>query len=175
MDEAAAISRENLALDPWEVASQNVWGVHQQRSRLEQMRCMPWGMMLLSMESSMRGPLHRHQVRIDAMRLAIAATLYRRAEGDWPDEWAALVPTYLDEVPRDVVDGQALRMVIREDQFTIYSVGRDGDDDGGVSPVGLQNVTYVPPAAADVVESREPDVADGDWVLFPIPRLDEAE
>jgi hypothetical protein len=39
----------------------------------------------------------------------------------------------------DPFNGQPLRFVMKEDGYSIYSVGPDGDDDGGVRATGRQN------------------------------------
>jgi hypothetical protein len=63
---------------------------------------------------------------------ARALTLYRLEHGGYPEDTAALVPAYLAAVPTDPMDGKPLRYVKRSDgSVVIYSVGRDGKDDGG--------------------------------------------
>ena len=42
------------------------------------------------------------------------------------------MPSYLKEVPLDPLNGQPLRSRVTEDAYTVYSVGPDGDDDGGM-------------------------------------------
>jgi type II secretory pathway pseudopilin PulG len=75
------------------------------------------------------------------LRCAVAATAlerYRLAHGRWPDSLAALVPEFLREVPTDPYDGAPLRFRRLVDQVIVYSVGADGEDDGG-------NVTWLHP------------------------------
>ncbi len=63
---------------------------------------------------------------------AIALKRYRLRNGQWPDKLDNLVPEFLAAVPRDWMDGQPLRYRRNADgTFTLYSVGRDGKDDGG--------------------------------------------
>lgn len=66
-----------------------------------------------------------------AARTAVAAELYRLAEGVFPQSLADLVPTYLDAVPVDPFTGSPLLTVRTDSEFVIYSVSDDGRDDGG--------------------------------------------
>ena len=58
---------------------------------------------------------------------------YRLKTGRLPNQLSALVPEYVAVMPRDFMDGQALRYRLRPggDDFLLYSVGEDGHDDGG--------------------------------------------
>jgi hypothetical protein len=75
---------------------------------------------------------HRHNHAL--MRGAIVMTAlerYRRAHQRWPDNLEALVPAFLPRIPKDPYDGQPLRYRRVADDVVIYSVGPDGQDDGG--------------------------------------------
>jgi hypothetical protein len=65
-------------------------------------------------------------------QIAIAMTRYRLDHGTLPNSPELLVPNYLDEIPLDPFDGKPMRLVHKNDQWIIYSVGPDGNDDGGV-------------------------------------------
>lgn len=63
---------------------------------------------------------------------AIALKRYQLRHGIYPSDLAALVPEFLPAVSRDPVDGQPLRYRANTDgTFTLYSVGEDGEDQGG--------------------------------------------
>jgi len=65
---------------------------------------------------------------------ATACALERHwlAHGNYPETLAELVPTYLDKVPLDIVNGDPLRYWRNDNgRFTLYSIGLDGKDDGG--------------------------------------------
>lgn len=68
---------------------------------------------------------------------AIALERYRLAQGSYPHELPALVPSVLESVPPDFMDGKPLRYrLCAADAFVLYSVGVDCVDDGGrLSPV----------------------------------------
>ena len=67
-------------------------------------------------------------------------TFWRPFNGDWKESrysvpaetLAALVPDFLPEVQRDVIDGKSLRLRPWSDgTWRLYSIGIDGKDDGG--------------------------------------------
>jgi ABC-type transport system involved in multi-copper enzyme maturation permease subunit len=62
---------------------------------------------------------------------ALAAERYRRRHGDWPKSLDDLTPGLLEKVPADPFTGQPLRLRRLDDGIVIYSVGADGQDDGG--------------------------------------------
>jgi hypothetical protein len=62
----------------------------------------------------------------------IAVERYRQAKGKWPAGWNEVVAAgFLRETPTDVSDGKPLRIAREPDGLVIYSVGRDGVDNGG--------------------------------------------
>jgi hypothetical protein len=74
---------------------------------------------------------HRHQALLDSIVAALAVERYRRDKGHWPETLADLVPDYLPKVPLDLYDGAPLRYRQLDDGVVVYSVGPDGQDDGG--------------------------------------------
>ncbi|MCX6930180.1 MAG: hypothetical protein NT154_44270 [Verrucomicrobia bacterium] len=84
-------------------------------------------------------------VGIEAQRslvlAAIALERHQHKHGSYPDSLKLLVPEFLASLPRDPMDGQTLRYRRKNDStFTLYSVGRDGQDDGGnPTPVGTSS------------------------------------
>jgi len=70
-----------------------------------------------------------------AAEVLVAATRARLAGGSLPESLDALVPGQLAAVPRDPFTADALLLSKRADGFwTVYSVGADGEDDGGPVP-----------------------------------------
>lgn len=88
--------------------------------------------------------------------MIVAAVALKRHElryGGLPADLAALVPEFLAAVPVDYQDGKPMRYRARPDgTYLLYSVGDDGQDDGGV--------------AEAAVPSGEPPTLTGgrDWV-----------
>ena len=71
---------------------------------------------------------------------ALAAERYRIDKEHWPKSLNDLSPKYLDAVLVDPFDGSPLKLSIRDDGITIYSVGADGLDNGGtnLTPTGKE-------------------------------------
>ncbi|MFT7640139.1 MAG: hypothetical protein ACI9G1_001878 [Pirellulaceae bacterium] len=62
----------------------------------------------------------------------IAIEQYRRKRGELPKQLQQLVPEFMDSVPIDPFAGMPLRYVADDKEIRVYSIGRDGVDDGGV-------------------------------------------
>lgn len=78
---------------------------------------------------------------VNAARTAIAIERYRQAHGRWP---AALSELGTAERSLDPFTGSSLLFRLRGDGYLVYSVGRDGRDDGG--DVGPATNAVVPGA-----------------------------
>lgn len=62
--------------------------------------------------------------------LAVALERYWVAHGKYPETLGALVPSYLDRIPHDVVTGRdMIYQRLSDAQYMLRSVGPDGDDD----------------------------------------------
>lgn len=73
----------------------------------------------------------RAQADMDLARIALAIERYRLAKGKPPGQLTDLVPAYLVEVPVDPFDGQPIRYRLTEPGYVVYSVGEDGNENGG--------------------------------------------
>lgn len=92
------------------------------------------------------------QSSVDLARLAMALERYRLAHGAFPESLDALAPKFIATVPHDVVGGQPLHYRREADgQFTLYSIGWNEKDDGGV-------------VAFSKSEKPSMDISHGDWV-----------
>ena len=98
-----------------------------------------------------------------ASAAVLALHRHRLAEGEFPAPstgYAELVPAYLDAIPLDPLHGTPMRWTLRDAAPVIYSLGADGDDDGGVAPLdnlGGNTAAFAPPEEA----------VDGDWIAWP--------
>lgn len=63
--------------------------------------------------------------------VALACERFRLARGRWPNDLAELPKELLAAVPLDPFDGKPLRYRTLPDGVVIYSVGKNGADDGG--------------------------------------------
>jgi hypothetical protein len=92
--------------------------------------------------------LARGEVNDACGQTAVAMTRYRLDHGTLPARLSELVPAYMDSIPIDPFDGKPLRLVIKNGDWIIYSVGPDGVDDGGVGMVKRKgDLTYTLKAA----------------------------
>jgi hypothetical protein len=74
----------------------------------------------------------RTHAQLRSAIVATAAERYRRAKGQWPEQLEALKEAgYLTAIPTDPYDAQPLRLRRLQDGLVIYSVGPDGQDNGG--------------------------------------------
>ena len=80
---------------------------------------------------------------------------YRRETGELPASLEELVPAYLAAVPVDPFDGKPMK--VDRERGIVYSVGRDGVDDGGDE--GSKESWE---KAKDVVFRIDPRVVDGE-------------
>lgn len=74
----------------------------------------------------------RNHVLLTSTATAVAVDRFRRDQQRWPEQLSDLVPAYLPAVPVDPYSGQSLRYRHFPDGVAVYSVGRNGTDDGGV-------------------------------------------
>jgi hypothetical protein len=81
-------------------------------------------------------------------RIAVAAAAYRADVGQWPEKLQELVPAYATAIPADMYTGKPLTYVRGAGGICIYSVGKNGEDDGGVdnSRLGLDDLGVGVPA-----------------------------
>jgi len=69
-----------------------------------------------------------------AARAALAVERFRTANDRLPKDLGELVPRFLPAVPLDPFDGAPLRYELLAKGYVVYSIGRDGHDDGGQEP-----------------------------------------
>lgn len=64
---------------------------------------------------------------------ALAIERYRLKYNSHPESLENLVPEFMAEVPRDPFDNQPLRYIRHDVGYTVYTIGEDGVDNGGIS------------------------------------------
>ena len=89
----------------------------------------------------------------DAALVLLAVEEHRQEHGRLPAALEDFVPDYFDALPADPMSDGPLRYSLVDGVVHLYSLGPDGDDDGGTR-LSRQ-------------ESGDPG-ADGDWVLLPV-------
>ena len=99
--------------------------------------------------ADMERPLHDVMNRVgcqsDLLIVDLALRAYAMDHGSFPPRLDDLVPQYLGRIPADRFSGRALVYRPADKDFVLYSVGRDGRDDGG----RFSNSTYSLRAAYD--------------------------
>ena len=90
--------------------------------------------------------------RLRVARTALAVARFRLAHGGLPDALAELTPTLLEEVPDDPFDNKPLRYKKLPVGFIVYSVGRDGVDDGGLEKTPSTKSGNPPPDVTFTIE-----------------------
>jgi hypothetical protein len=96
------------------------------------------------------------QGAIDLARTACALERYRIAHGAYPSGLAALAPQYVNEIPKDFLNGEPLKYrKVDDGNFVLYSVGLNMSDDGGKLGEKRTRSGKVKPSL---------DWTEGDWV-----------
>lgn len=73
------------------------------------------------------------KMQLSVAAAGLAAERYRLKNGRWPEALEQLVPEFLDAVPEDFFAAGKVHYLRTETGVTVYSVGEDGHDDGGIS------------------------------------------
>ncbi|MBL9137582.1 MAG: hypothetical protein JNK85_17055 [Verrucomicrobiales bacterium] len=98
------------------------------------------------------GRTYESEARRRLAVVGLALERHRLADGQYPTSLDALAPRFLGEVPSDPMDGKPLRYSSTPDgQYRLYSVGRDGQDDGGLRPTRRAKSAADPKRASDLV------------------------
>jgi hypothetical protein len=102
-------------------------------ARGERMGDILLGLTLPSLEKVQDSSDRAEQVQIN-LQAAVALALCRAETGRYPAKLDELVPRYLPAVPIDVFTGGPLIYRPEKDGYLLYSVGVNGNDDGGRWP-----------------------------------------
>jgi len=97
----------------------------------------------------------------DGVLIGLALELYHRDRKSWPTTLDELSPRWLPAVPLDRITGQPLGYKIVDDRPLVYSLGKDGGDDGGRRPFELTEHTETYPVGPPDAKSLK-----GDWVIW---------
>jgi hypothetical protein len=99
--------------------------------------------------------LLRIQTLINEGQIACALERYRIANGEYPEALDSLVPEFMQQLPRDIVNGAPLKYRRSENgKFLLYSLGWNGTDEGG----------------KDVSDwSHQESLKNGDWTWISRP------
>ena len=112
-------------------------------------------MLLPALENSHRRMAYGQSL-VDQATVVCALERYKLAQGQYPDQLATLAPEWIAKLPHDVIGGQPLKYQRTDDQFTLYSVGWNQEDDGGT----LEFTS----------SGKHIELASGDWVWPSTPQ-----
>ncbi|MBD3176857.1 MAG: hypothetical protein GF320_16885 [Armatimonadia bacterium] len=88
-------------------------------------------MLLFSSLDKLIRKLHEHEAQVASLAVLCGLRLYAMDHGEMPESLDALVPDYLPEMPLDPFTGEPLIYHPPAEGLALYSVGPDGQDDGG--------------------------------------------
>jgi hypothetical protein len=104
----------------------------EQAARFAELRSGPASDKLFGQELDSDGQLRLNRAFLRSAIAALAAERFRRDNGRWPESSAELVTAgLLSTAPLDPFDGQPLRLKRTADGLIVYTVGPDGQGDGG--------------------------------------------
>jgi hypothetical protein len=75
----------------------------------------------------------KHQTLVNEALVVCALERHRLARGNYPETTGALVPEFAEKLPRDVIGGGELKYRREDGKFTLYSIGWNETDEGGLS------------------------------------------
>ena len=91
------------------------------------------GMFVQDFARDLRLAAH-YQTTVRLATLACALECHQKSSGRYPERLEELMPEFIQKVPHEVVNGKPFKYRRLEDgTFTLYSVGWDEHDDGGVA------------------------------------------
>ncbi len=135
-----------------------------------------WPLSMFAIDiNGMRHKIERSEAFSEGLLLGIGFELYHRDNRTYPESLKPLVYRYLPQLPVDRMTGGVLKYKLLAGKPIVYSVGGDGDDDGGVTPYdGCPSCPYpdisgVSSWPKTVVGSGNfAEVVNGDWVIWPL-------
>ena len=109
-------------------------GINLQKAIAEMTRDNPFLHMLTSAAGRIIEKSFRAQVETDALLATLSVFRYRTDKGQFPQELGELVSAgYLKNLPMDPYSNAPMVYKRTGNDFTLYSLGADFDDDGGMS------------------------------------------
>lgn len=127
-DMLMAESLKLAEMEPWQLrAGDNPWDRLKKLTARNEFLKIFWS----SMERVV-AELHEYRNNTSGVLATIAVLRYKADSGRLPEKWDELVEKkYIRESPRDSYSGRPLIYKKMADDFTVYSVGKNGADDGG--------------------------------------------
>jgi len=76
--------------------------------------------------------LAKSQTLVNEALVVCGLERYRLLHGNYPETPDALVPQFVEKLPRDIFGGQPLKYRVEGGKFVLYSIGWNETDEGGV-------------------------------------------
>ncbi len=107
-------------------------------------------------------------MRLDLVRVGLAIAAFRAENGSFPTALSDLAPKYIANVPGDLFNGKELVFKPAPNECVLYSVGVNGEDDGGNSDDGdggkrddlVVKVAAFKGASQSPIAARDPSTPD---------------
>jgi hypothetical protein len=98
-------------------------------------RTLPYQMALfvVSVDGAIKPRYLQFAAELVITRTACQLARFRDRTGSFPESLQSLVPEFLSELPRDPMDNAPLRYRVTETGYDLWSIGLNGEDDGGYS------------------------------------------
>jgi hypothetical protein len=162
-DRLTSVALANLELPHWKPAATSV---EQELLAIEQN---PLGRIrylfiniLFPAYDHLRNRVAMHNGEREGVLIGLALENYRREKGKLPDSLVELAPRWVPVAPIDRINGQPLKYKIVEERPIVYSVGVDGDDDGGLANEMASPWSYQGRPTQPLTDQTH----DGDWILW---------
>lgn len=98
----------------------------------------------------------RGATNLTLVELAIALERYRADDGRYPQNLADLAPKYVTKIPNDAFADRPLVYRTTEKGYLLYGLGKNGEDDGGVTYNDVNEADDVVVATPDATQKPEP-------------------
>ena len=72
------------------------------------------------------------QTLVNEALIVCALERYQLANGHYPETLETLQPQFIQELPHDLIGGKPLKYHAEKDRFSLYSIGWNAKDDGGL-------------------------------------------
>jgi hypothetical protein len=102
-----------------------------------------FSMLLLPAQQVVFGATGRIRTQRKAAIVAVAIEQFRKQTGELPGSLDDLTPDFIESIPADPFNGQALRYRIEPDQYLVYGIGDNGQDDGGTEKNAIDHVISI--------------------------------
>jgi len=155
IEQVVAISDQMMSKTPWQIRNDS-------RDYFREIQKIKKSNIILKMlgtsPESTFNLYHKTKAEVDALVTVIAVLRFKSDTNQFPESLESLVSAgYLQELPNDPYNDGPLTYRLTKDNFTLYSVGDDFTDDGGVIEM-IDTTTAWPGFLRTVPRIHSPDI-----------------